>query len=218
MFCPRCGANVPNNEMYCRNCGTQVAAPQQQAYNNNQYQNNQYQSSQNYATQNQYSYSSNNYANPVQQALPMKWYKFLIYFSLIFGGIMNCFSGLAMIIGAHYDGDAEFVYEVFDGLQGLDIVAGLAIIAVGVLQIYTRFRLAGFKKDGPKMLSWSYLSAIAVNVIYIIGIYVVLGDVVDYINTDDLTFSYVMSALVSIAFLCANNTYFKKREHLFVNQ
>lgn len=41
-YCPRCGAQLPDNAMFCSACGTQFGAPQQ-PYQQPQYQQPQYQ-------------------------------------------------------------------------------------------------------------------------------------------------------------------------------
>ena len=143
----------------------------------------------------------------------MGWFSFLIYFGLFAGAVLNLISGINLLTGELYDGYAEFVYAVVDGLQALDMFVGGACIALACLGVYTRFRLSGYHTNGPKMLNSLYLSVIAVQLIYIIGIYAIFEDAAD---TIDFTNAYINIA-VGCVMMAVNTSYFKKRAHLFVN-
>ena len=96
----------------------------------------------------------------------------------------------------------------------LDMFVGAALIALAALAIFTRFRLAGYHKNGPKLLTLMYASTIIINVIYYIGVAIVLPDAIaDAVNTSSL----ITGSLTSIAMIFINKTYFEKRASLFVN-
>ena len=103
---------------------------------------------------------------------------------------------------------------MFDGLQTLDMISGLFAIALGIFGIYTRFQLAGFKEKGPKMLTILYVGAIVSNIIYIIGYDTLLpASVLANINMT----SFYTSCITSAVMIFVNQSYFKKRDDLFVN-
>ncbi|MBE6942139.1 MAG: zinc-ribbon domain-containing protein [Ruminococcaceae bacterium] len=192
MFCPKCGAQLADGVAFCSSCGNPVTsqaapAPQQPL------------------------------AQPGEPALSMKWFKFLIYFGLWAGAVLNILlNGVMMLSGSQY-GDAqtvELVYAMFGDLKSLDTLCGILAIVVGVLGIYTRFQLAGFKKNGPMLLTCVYAGSIAFTLIYIIGINSILPEYV----LSEMDFSSIYGNIAgSVVMIFANITYFKKRAHLFVN-
>lgn len=197
MFCPKCGTPC-DGVKFCPSCGSSV---DQQSYQQPTQQSNQ-----------QPAYQS--YQQPVGGAsvLPMKWYKFLIYFSLFAAAVLNVANGVVLLNGSHYQGYADLVYAMFEGLKTLDMIVGIASIACGVFAIYVRMRLSGFYANGPQMLTYFYIASLLVNVVYVIGATSVLPASIE-IN-DGSTY---ISIAVSIAMIIANKAYFDKRKHLFVN-
>ena len=238
MFCPKCGTTVDNGARFCPVCGTVMPAPQapqqpqyqapqyqQPQYQQPQYQQPQYQQPQYQAPQPQYQqpqYQAPQYQQPQYQngaplnqnaALGMGWYKFLIYFALFASAILNAVNGINLFTGEMYDGAAELVYEIIDGLQALDMFVAGASIVVACMAIYVRMRLAGYYKNGPKMLNNLYLAVVAVQLIYIIGIYIIFEDAAEAV---DFGGAYTNIA-IGCAMMGVNASYFKKRAHLFVN-
>lgn len=213
MFCPKCGAQISDGVTFCAYCGSPV-----QPTNNAQPGNpqapvspyNQYPQSNQYPPYNQY--PQNNQYAPSNQ-LPMNWFKFLIYFSLFAGAVLNVISGLQLFTGAHYGGVADYVYAVFDGLQAVDVLVGLGMIALAAFGIYTRFRLAGYRKNGPKMLTYTYLAGLILSLLYLIAVHIVVPEIAGEVNFT----SYIISAVTSVIMVFVNREYFRKRAALFVN-
>lgn len=145
--------------------------------------------------------------------MPMKWHKFLIYFSLWAGAVMNVITGITMLTGSVYasqGADPEMIYRYYEGLKTVDVIMGLASIVLAVLLIVTRFALAGYKENGPKLLMISYAANIAVALVYPIMAAAVT----------DLSFGElfdVTTLISSIVMLVVNKIYYDKRAHLFVN-
>ncbi len=146
--------------------------------------------------------------------IPMKWFKFLIYFALWAGAAMNVLNGIAFLTGASYGDMKELVYAFYKDSQTIGIVVGIASIALGVLDIAARFSLAKYKKAGPKLLTSVYAGAIAVNLIYVIGTIAVLPQmIVEELNYTNAISGCVMGAVMIVV----DHIYFKKRSHLFIN-
>lgn len=206
MNCQKCGSYMNDNQAFCPNCGNANAnANQQPQYQQPQYQQAQYQQPQYQQPQYQPPYQPNNGSQ-----LPMNWFKFLIYFALFASGVLNIISGITAMTGSQYGGLQGLVYMYFGGLQALDIIYGICCIALGAFAIYVRMRLAGYYKNGPQMLNVLYIAAVALSLIYVIGVSIVVGGDVP------LNFaSTIVSAGVSVAMVVANTVYFKKRAHLF---
>lgn len=216
MFCPKCGTAVADGAQFCPTCGTATAqaqpqqpqyAPQQPQYAPQQPQPEQ--------PQQPYYAPQQPYYTPVAQApaMAMGWYKFLIYFALFASAVLNAISAISMLTGAMYDGSAKLVYAFFDGLKTLDTLMGIGLLVLAALAIYTRFRLSGYRKNGPAMLNTVYLVVAGLQLMYIIGAYSILPEIVA--KELDIT-SPIISIVVSVAMVAVNTTYFKKRKHLFV--
>lgn len=227
MFCRNCGNNLDEGVSFCAACGTPVqAAPteqpapqpapqpvQQPVYQQPVYQQPTYQQPtyQNPA----YQQNPTGYAPVVfVQEMPMKWYKFLIYFSLFASAVLNLINGIGMLTGTIYQGQADLVYAVFDGLKGLDTFMGVFALALAGFAIFVRFQLSGYKKIAPRLLLILYIGVVVFDLSYIIGLGSVLPEMaMDMIDTT----SFYSSMISSAVFAVVNFIYFKKRAHLFVN-
>lgn len=235
MRCSKCGNELYDGMAFCDNCGQPVQQqaqqpayqpaqqyPQQPTYQSAQQYPQQpvYQPAQQYPQQPAYQPAQQpwqpnfqTYEEPVKQ-MPMKWFKFLIYFSLFAAAVINIINALPMLTGSQYGSSAEAVYDTFEMLRGFDLFFGVFCLALAVLNIYTRFRLAGYRRNGPTMLSLSYVAILIYDVLYIIGANIVLPEFV--LEAVDFTGMYSNMA-VAVVMLIVNNIYFKKRAHLFVN-
>lgn len=189
MFCPKCGSQMGDYDSFCPVCGASngAAAP------------------------------TGNVAgsNAPSSLLPMNWYKFLIYFGLFAGAVLNAINGIQLLSGSIYDGAAELVYYVFEDLKTVDVLAGLAMLALAGFGIYTRMRLAGYCSNGPQMLTYLYVASAVASLLYIIGVNAALGDYSSYLEMDYS--SYIVSLVTSAVMVFANKTYFQKRASMFVN-
>lgn len=146
MFCKNCGAAIEEGQTSCPVCGTAVPSESERSV-------------------------SAQYAYPPATALPMKWYKFLINFMLFFSAALNAIDGVQFIIGDQYYKDgpidvAKAIYSQFGALKTVDVVAGIVLIAFALFTLYTRSRLAGYCKNGPKMLLLLYILGFAYTVLY----------------------------------------------------
>lgn len=227
MFCGKCGAELPDNAVICGYCGepvgTQPTAGNQGAYTAPaDYQQPTYQ--QPAYQQPTYQQPTMGYTDPGQppvnyfaqpQQYPMKWYKFLIYFSLFAGAVMNVISGIMVLSGSQYDGKADLVYSFYDGLKTTDTLFGIACIVTAVLFVYARFQLAGYKRNAPTALMIAYAVPLVATLIYLIAVSSILSEA--GVSTGDLISEQIGSMVGSAIVLVANYVYFNKRKSLFVN-
>ncbi len=191
-FCKSCGTQIENeNAQFCPKCGTAITQPQQQW-------------TPDYAT-----------GTPTEQ-FKMKWYKWLIYFVLFAGALLNFVNGFNYITGGIYftqsDGKvtAEEVYSLLgEGLKTVDVAFGIALIAIAAFGIYTRFRLAKFKANGPMCLYILYGAGLVASLVYNIA----AASFVEGSFTSDIVTSIVGPAIV----IWVNYVYFNKRKSLFIN-
>lgn len=199
MFCKNCGAAIEEGQTSCPVCGTAVPSESERAV-------------------------SVQYAYPPATALPMKWYKFLINFMLFFSAALNAISGVQLIIGDQYrDGNVDMsglVYSQFGALKTVDVVYGIVLIAFALFTLYVRSRLAGYCKNGPKMLLLLYILGFAYTVLYTAAVYITLASygvslsIVDFLLTDGVT--VLTTAVADGVMIVINLEYFRNRKHLFV--
>lgn len=159
---------------------------------------------------------TNTPSEPIVQ-YKMKWFKFLINFSLFFGAFINLVNGFNYITGGIYfaqtDGrvTAEMVYSTFgSGLKVLDVIQGVLLIVMAGFAIYTRFRLAKFKVNAPLCVYILYGAGAGLTLLYNVALLVVTG-------VNQFTVGSIGSLAVSVGFLLLNYAYFTKRKALFVN-
>ncbi len=143
-------------------------------------------------------------AQAAQEGLGMGWYKFMIYFQLFAGAVLDFFLAFRYFGAAQYlnqyaaYGDPSPLYPMF-------IILGIASAVFGILSIYCRMLLARFSKKALTALYVMYGINIAIGLIAFIGA-----------NTSGAT-ETSSSTAGSIAVLVVNVMYYKKRAHLFVN-
>lgn len=139
---------------------------------------------------------------PVQPAHPMKWHKFLIYFQLFAAAILNALNAVQFFAGLFSDPDG------FGAWSAIYIFYGVAYAVTAVLAIYARFRLAGFRQNGPK----AYLAFLCVNCA------LNALNLVNAIGTEIYAVSSAVSALLTtVVMIILTNIYYKKRADMFVN-
>ena len=214
-FCSKCGTQIESaTQQFCTNCGAKV---ENQPYVSpapievNQEQAPVYEQSA--PVQNTYGIPQ----NPIVQH-PMKWFKFLIYFALFLGAFINFVYGLNYITGGIYFSQtngqvsAEMVYSTYGaGLKTLDVIQGILMVAIAAFGIYTRFRLAKFKANGPLCVYILYGAGAALTLLYNVALLVVTG------LNQLTTVSSITSLVVSVGFILLNYAYFTKRKDLFIN-
>ena len=146
-------------------------------------------------------------------ALPMKWHKFLIYFSLWAAAVGCVLNGFQLLTGSIYglNNEAEQVYRFYDGLKSVDMIFGVFMIAVAAFMIYTRFQLAGFKEGAPNKLTIAYALQLAAFLGYVFAVASTVK-----LSVSDVMNSQISSSIVSsIILIIVNRVYYGKREHLF---
>lgn len=208
--------NVYGQSQYTQqNAYGQSQNGQQNAYGQSQNgQQNTYGQSQ-YTQQNVYQrMMQDTYVAPVNHTEQgMKWFKFIIWVQLFLNAILNLREGITALTGAQYDGMAERVYRFYENLKIYDTIYGVAVILLAAYAIWVRFKLSGFKKDGPMM----YFICLGANIVIPL-IYVALASGEIGVSMGDVLSNGSSTTIVgSIIMLVVNIVYFKNRKHLFVN-
>jgi len=230
MFCAKCGSANDDSALFCSRCGaslTPASQPEQNpryftqqpsyqpTYTSTPPQQPNYQPQQpNYQPQQPNYQPSYAQIPPQPETLGMGWFKFLIYFALFAGAVLNALTAISMLTGSMYGESKDLVYLFYKDLKTVDTIVGVATLALAVLGIYARFRLSGFHTNGPKMLTYTYALSAVIGIVYFIGIYSVLPEeVMALVDTSQM----LSSTVVSFVMIFVNKAYFNKRKHLFVN-
>ena len=229
MFCSKCGTQLNDGQAFCSNCGAPTnAQPAQQPQSNpyqpaqapQQPQSNPYQYNQPAQAPYDQPYGSAPQQSPYGLApIGMKWFKFLIYFMLFAGAILNVIGGIMALTGSQYTVEGEnvsaLVYAFYPSLKTMDIIYGIGCIALGAFQIYARFALASYKAKAPKYIVIMYVATAAIVAIYS---FAVMGIVPESVVPSSKLTAQAIGAIISGGVMALlNKIYFDKRKHLFVN-
>lgn len=195
MQCYKCGGQIPENSLVCLLCGTEMSQRARAGFQSG---------GANYGMHTQYT--------------PMNWFKFLIYFMLFADAVISVTNAYGFITGSIYSVISAGEYTAADiygkygvALRIADMLYAACLIIFAVLTVVARYRLAGFKKDGPVYLYVAYTLSIVFSLAYAIAENIIMG--IDY----QVIASAVVSMIPQAVFVYLNYLYFKKRKHLFVN-
>ncbi len=228
MYCPKCGNVIPDTANFCNVCGAPVSGGQPYAdaaqvpvqhggdstngsFSAPPYE---YNDAPVYGNQNNgYNYDAN---GTMQPEPGMKWYGFVINFQLFVSALFGLYNAYQYLTGRIYALDSVSVsqiYSYFRGLRALDIVMGIAYIALAVFAIVTRQALAKLRKQGPTML-YAYLGF----QILILVIYLIAGAGIANVPVSSLVNPGIIGNIGGIVLtLIVDFIYFNKRSYLFVN-
>ena len=206
MYCNNCGTQMADGAKFCPKCGIKMDI--QNPANQNPV--NQSMGSPNMGNQNYQPTPAPVYYAADSGELPMRWYKFVIWVQLFLNALSGVGSGIMIMTGAHYQGQATVVYMVYGGLKGLDIVMGIIMFALAGGAIWVRQMLSKFKKMGPT----AYVILMALNGIINL-LYAIMVSAITRLNTFNAT--VISSIVASIALCICNYIYFNKRKSMFVN-
>ena len=135
-----------------------------------------------------------------QNTYPMKWHKFLIYFQLFVAALISLYNAVVCF---------RLVFLDVSGLwDAVYAVSGVISVVLAVLALYVRFRLAGFRKNGPKM----YILFLGINCVFqVLNLLISFGSDLNTVS------SAIGSLLTCALMLVLTYIYYKKRADLFVN-
>ena len=146
--------------------------------------------------------------------LGMKWYKFLIYFSLFASALLNLLYGITYLTGGIYEAttDGEITAEMVYGYYGVplkivDVIFGLVLIALAIFSLIVRRKLANFDYTAPKCLYILYIVVGGGQLLFVIATSIITKVAIDLTE--------IIKVLIVFVFLFANRRYFKNRAHLF---
>ncbi len=168
---------------------------------------------------------TNNIETLTQPKPPMKWFKFLIYFGLFAGALLNLSQGIQYINGDIYKLQVgvsfKAIYEACPALEVIDIIMGCLCILVAILQIVSRFLLAKYKDSGIKLLYTLYILSIVGLLFYSVSSYSIypitfIDPHYHFINVEKTLeydiFRVIPSIAAQVVMLIVNIKYFSRAE------
>ena len=212
MFCKNCGTQNSDDTKFCTSCGSPMgdAQPAEAQPVAPQPYDRQPVAPQPYVRQPE----APLYKDPYK-GFPMKWHKFLVYFALWAGAVVNLVLAIQMIKGEHYGASSSSVYSLFPAMKYVDIAYSVLLLALVLFQVVTVIRLMGLKRGAPKLLITLYVVNLILGIAYLGAAYIIASKYVSIGNL--LSPSLIAGFAVSGIMIFANVTYYKKREVLFVN-
>ena len=222
MRCPGCGQRLADEARKCPVCGTviddavRMNASEDDVEEKKVSDTGYYAAEQSDRQENVYAQEpADGHQKANYPAMPMKSYKFLIYFSLILTGLSNMYTGVQAVMGMQYEtkDQAAQVYAAYPGLHILDIAYGVLLIVLGVFALIVRQQLAVYRAKGPKYLLIMYIASLILMILYI-GVGSILSGV-NLMTAEQSGMQLITSILVSLFMIGANKVYFDKRAHLF---
>ena len=144
--------------------------------------------------------------------LPMNWYKFLIWVALWINAAVNIMSGIQYIRGG---AQTEEMLAAFPILKTVDLFYGALTVGMGVLALFTRFALANYKRNAPRLVVGLYTYGLVISLGYnalVLGMTSSAYEPVELIITG---MSVGISVIINAILIGCNYVYFKKRKRLF---
>ena len=149
---------------------------------------------------------------------PIKWYKFLIYFSLFIGALSSLVSGIQYLSGRIYltqgltESDIQALYLYYPAHKTLDLIYGLICCSLSGFALFTRSRLAKYHRNGPMCL-YLFTGATA----YCASMYTLLSCILVYADVTQFLPQIIGQIIGSAIYIWLNCIYFNKRKSLFTN-
>lgn len=190
MYCKNCGAVIARNQTNCSICGAK-APPEDKRPD----------------------YIPAQQTYPPKTDMSMIWYTILIYVLLFFFAAVYVLYGVSRLVECYF-GTGE--YSRYAELKTYGMASGIAMLLFALFIVYTRFRLARYRKH-------------SINLLALVCVIPPLFDMLDMLvpisiyksHGVDLRFvgglgNLLLFVMLGMAALIANLAYFGNRKELFV--
>ena len=160
----------------------------------------------------------NMYMNNGQQELPMKWHNFLVYAGFLLSILINLGNAARTIIEMFDEGGEQYIfYGFYPSAKIIDIVFVILNVILSVFLVYIWREMLQKKKNAWKKYSVSIIVVAALNCLAKILAMIIVGTDFGGDIITQYTIDIGMCVIFCSAMVSANNVYYKKRDHLFVN-
>ena len=160
----------------------------------------------------------NRYMNNGQQELPMKWHNFLVYAGFLLSILINLGNAARTIIEMFDEGGEQYIfYGFYPSAKIIDIVFVILNVILSVFLVYIWREMLQKKKNAWKKYLVSIIVVAALNCLAKILAMIIVGTDFGGDIITQYTIDIGMCVIFCSAMVSANNVYYKKRDHLFVN-
>ena len=160
----------------------------------------------------------NMYMNNGQQELPMKWHNFLVYAGFLLSILINLGNAARTIIEMFDEGGEQYIfYGFYPSAKIIDIVFVMLNVILSVFLVYIWREMLQKKKNAWKKYLVSIIVVAALNCLAKILAMIIVGTDFGGDIITQYTIDIGMCVIFCSAMVSANNVYYKKRDHLFVN-
>lgn len=190
MYCKNCGAVIARNQTNCSICGAK-APPEDKRPD----------------------YIPAQQTYPPKTDMSMIWYTILIYVLLFFFAAVYVLYGVSRLVECYF-GTGE--YSRYAELKTYGMASGIAMLLFALFIVYTRFRLARYRKHSINLLALVCVIPPALELsdtVAWIAIYRLHE--VKLIFGSEYYIGLVLSVMLGMAALIANLAYFGNRKELF---
>ena len=162
--------------------------------------------------------NGNMYMNNGQQELPMKWHNFLVYAGFLLSILINLGNAARTIIEMFDEGGEQYIfYGFYPSAKIIDIVFVILNVILSVFLVYIWREMLQKKKNAWKKYLVSIIVVAALNCLAKILAMIIVGTDFGGDIITQYTIDIGMCVIFCSAMVSANNVYYKKRDHLFVN-
>lgn len=199
MVCPNCGMSIDDNSKFCAGCGTKIETAEAEP---------------------KFSFEAEVKIGDTEgeKKAPgsfgekdLKWAKFLGYFGLWAGALINLSTAISLFSGNVYGPNMkELVYATFPTLKVLDPVYALLLLAVAALDGLAAFSIIKRKAAAITLVPMLYLVTSIISIVYTVMTTVI-------ISAPTFDASSIVSICGGIVMFFVNKTYFNNRNNIFVN-
>lgn len=186
MYCKNCGAVIARNQTNCSICGAKAPLENERP-----------------------DYIPAQQTYPPKTDMSMIWYTILIYVLLFFFAAVYVLYGMSRLVECYF-GTGE--YSRYAELKTYGMASGIAMLLFALFTVYTRFRLARYRKHSINLLAIVCVIPPLFDMLVQISIYKSHGVDLRFVGGLGNLLLFVM---LSMAALIANLAYFGNRKELF---
>ena len=109
----------------------------------------------------------------------------------------------------------EEVLAQFPILKTIDLFYGILTLGMGVLALCTRFALANYKRNAPKLIVGLYSYGFAISAVYNVAVLSLTSAIYEHVDFIIMGMSVGTSVIMNVVMIACNYVYFKKRRRVF---